>query len=412
MSASKLITRLCRQFSSASGNVFHENLPQQVAAFNSVGDRELKRRVDGWKKPYIPGLLNKQELEAFWEDGFVIKHNVLTKEELDDPIRDINQLVGKLAAELKEAGLIKNLHEDKHFYNRLTYIEKEFPDASVLLHKHGVLTPGMQKLWSNSKLMSAALQVVGPDISGHPVWNLRTKTPGQESSVVPWHQDNGYIHPNAWSTLQLTAWIPFIDANLVNGCMQVARGGHKSGKTARHNCCVGGTWYVELEEAEIEKSLGVNLKKDLVTCEMPMGSVLFLNNLIPHRSLPNTSDKIRWSMDLRWLKPQEPNGVWGLKESILMRDSKNPSKPIDWSKWATIDRQQLAKEDAKAGSFKGSSWHGMPHPTALEPTNVDPRFDTTITGPWLRLWPLVHHNKHTKAMGMEGADRPENWTKA
>lgn len=72
--------------------------------------------------------------------------------------------------------------------------------------------------------------------------------------------------------MQLTAWIPLLDANRENGCMQVReecsyinyrnsfvkviRGGHRLGKTATHTCCAGGTWYVDLDVKEMEKSLG------------------------------------------------------------------------------------------------------------------------------------------------------------
>lgn len=42
--------------------------------------------------------------------------------------------------------------------------------------------------------------------------------------------------------------------------------------------------------------------------QVPKGSVLFLNNLIPHRSLNNMSDHIRWSFDLRFQRPDEPVG--------------------------------------------------------------------------------------------------------
>ncbi len=52
---------------------------------------------------------------------------------------------------------------------------------------------------------------------------------------------------------------------------------------------------------------------DSVVCEVPKGSVLLLNNLIPHRSLANNSSNIRWSLDLRWQRPTEPNGFHGLK---------------------------------------------------------------------------------------------------
>ena len=61
---------------------------------------------------------------------------------------------------------------------------------------------------------------------GHPVWNLRTKTPNNEQVTVPWHQDNAYFDPSALYTLVPTAWIPLIDANVKNGCMQVSRYSH------------------------------------------------------------------------------------------------------------------------------------------------------------------------------------------
>ena len=55
------------------------------------------------------------------------------------------------------------------------------------------------------------------------MWNLRTKTPHNEQTTVPWHQDNAYLDLSGLYTLMPTAWIPLIDANTVNGCMQVRR---------------------------------------------------------------------------------------------------------------------------------------------------------------------------------------------
>ena len=55
----------------------------------------------------------------------------------------------------------------------------------------------------------------------------------------------------------------------------------------------------------------------------------------------------------------------------------DPNYVIDWSKFATTDRTKLQDE-------------AMGHATEDE-------FDTTIYGPWMRRWEIVHHNKHTKA---------------
>ena len=79
------------------------------------------------------------------------------------------------------------------------------------------------------------------------------------------------------------------------------RGGHRPGLTCKHNCCAGGTWYVELPEEEMASTLKIPVNENTVeTCEVPFGSVLFLNNLIPHKSTENYSQNIRWSLDLRW----------------------------------------------------------------------------------------------------------------
>ena len=38
-----------------------------------------------------------------------------------------------------------------------------------------------------------------------------------------------------------------------------------------------------MDEEDAAKELDVDMEKDVVTCEMEFGSVLFLNNIIPHR---------------------------------------------------------------------------------------------------------------------------------
>lgn len=37
------------------------------------------------------------------------------------------------------------------------------------------------------------------------------------------------------------------------------------------------------------------------------------------------SEQIRWSLDLRWQRPTEPNGFYGLKDCITMAKADDPS---------------------------------------------------------------------------------------
>ena len=36
----------------------------------------------------------------------------------------------------------------------------------------------------------------------------------------------------------------------------MVRGGHRTGKVAPHTCCFADTWYVDLDEKDMEETLG------------------------------------------------------------------------------------------------------------------------------------------------------------
>jgi len=336
-----------------------------------------------------PGQLTKEQVTQFFTEGYLVVENYFDTEKELDPVReDINQLVDDLANRLYKAGKIKDIHKDLGFFDRLIQLEKEFPGANILLHKHGHLPPSFRRLWSNERLLNLVEQLLGSsDIVGHPVWNLRTKTPKCEATTVPWHQDVAYLDKRSYNVLQPTAWIPLLDADEINGCMQVMAGGHRSGKVATHQCCHGGTWYVMLEEDEMQKSLGIDTKKDLRTCPIKYGSFLLINNLIPHRSLNNTSEVTRWSLDLRWQRADRPVAFYDLKNGVRMRSSTNPNMEINWEEFDSVCRH------AKSA-------------TALN--RVTDEFDTTISGLWMKKWEIVHMNRHTESL-MKSEDNPISW---
>ncbi len=85
--------------------------------------------------------------------------------------------------------------------------------------------------------------------------------------------------------------------------------------------------------------------------------------------------------------PNEPNGFYGLKDNILMAKSNDENFKPDWDKWSKINRTKL-QEAAVKESIKNE----IPE---LREKQEDDAFDTTISGPWMHNWPIVHHNRHT-----------------
>lgn len=375
-----------------------------VAAVPPKG--ELVPSVAAWRIEYKEGPLSREDLEQYWVHGFVVKKGLLTTAELEPVRASIAGLVDRIAQDLYAAGKIKDLCADMPFETRLIAIEKQFPHASVLLHKYGILPDAVANLWSGPTLLACAKQLIGEDIAGHPVWNLRTKTPGQEQAVVPWHQDTAYLDPVSVGVHQATAWVPLVPATRENGCMEVLRYGHRSGREVKHVCCVGGTWYVQIEGDEQLREIGIDPERDIALCECALGDVLFLNNLIPHRSLPNVSSIVRWSLDLRWQLPSAPNGFYGLKDSVLMAVAGDPEFKPDWKRWAGEDRQALQLQAALAEPHVADAIAraiALDAPTATgvlveaktdSDGGSDAKFDTVIAGPWMARWNIVHHNRH------------------
>ena len=54
----------------------------------------------------------------------------------------------------------------------------------------------------------------------------------------------------------MTVWVALVDATIENGCMEMMKGGHVSGKTATHTIGTStSTWYTEVSEKTMAQEL-------------------------------------------------------------------------------------------------------------------------------------------------------------
>ena len=306
--------------------------------------------------------LSRRQVERYFEDGFLIVENLFSRDELQAAMDDIAEIVEELARHLYAAGRIGELYDDRDFQTRLAAIEKESPGAALWVTHRGDLKPGLRRLWAHDKLLNIVARIIGPDIAGHPIWNNRSKTPRTALMTVPWHQDTAYLLPGAEKTEQPAGWIALTDVTTEKGALQVVRGGHKSGRLLRHHIhrriADAHSSFLYIEEEELPAG-------EVVTCEMPIGSVALLNQLVPHRSLENHSDEVRWSLDFRWQRPDQPSGQEGILDPIVMRRGDDPQFRPDWADW-------LAAYRKVHDGYRGKSTRD--------------EFDAAYDGYWLKRW--------------------------
>ena len=139
--------------------------------------------------------------------------------------------------------------------------------------------------------------LIGPEVLAHPQFNSRAKIPGHQAAVVPWHQDLGYLHPDAEETMMVNFWIPLVDAPMETGALQVIPGSHRW-SLIPHETIDG---YLGISEAALPPH-------EVVDCPLQVGGMLMIQHRTVHRSVPNTSERVRWSLDLRYSDPAQPTG--------------------------------------------------------------------------------------------------------
>lgn len=247
--------------------------------------------------------LSKEQLAQYLDEGYLVVEDLLDFQVLALLIGEFEAAIEAKARALHAAGRLSTLHEEAPFETRLAllYADAEEAAAQELWHvgqgKHHK-TDGMFAVWTCPALLDIVEQVIGPEILAHPQFNSRAKLPDHQQTVVPWHQDMGYLGREADDTFMVNFWIPLVDAPMETGAMQVIPGSHRW-PTLPHER-IG--FYDGLREETLPSY------ERVVDCPVRKGGVLMIQSRTVHRSVVNSTERVRWSLDLRYCDRRKPTG--------------------------------------------------------------------------------------------------------
>lgn len=254
--------------------------------------------------------VTKEHLNLYKEKGYVIIENGLTDDDLEPIIQDHNRIVDKIAHALYKQGKISNLYENESFDRRLACLANECAEVEGCPDIGETRQPNTFAFIRNQNLVDLIEAFVGPEITSNAVSHIRPKMP---STDVTFHQDAVFTTQEAKDILQVTVWIPLVEATEENGCIQV------------------------LPHVHQQRILYWSYDKDLppvepITLPMKKGDVLFMHKLTPHGSGPNNTNAVRWSLDLRYQKTGDPSPrpEW---PSLIARSHRDPSSETTYENW-------------------------------------------------------------------------------
>lgn len=276
-------------------------------------------------------MLTETQLQEFERSGVLLAKGVLTDADLQPVIDELSEWIDERALELFEKGQIKELHKDAPFDQRYGYLYGQSNDISNGMDIMQQRGRAMFEFLHNPNLLNAVQGLTGPEITCNPIQHVRAKPPtafdphtGPSFHVVPWHQDAGVMMEESEDSNVITCWMPIGDATIEMGCLQVIPGVHTEGY--RRHLKEGGT--------TIDPELMPDIEP--VTLECEKGDVIFMTKYTPHRSTPNTSDKCRWSLDLRYQTTGHHTGRTAHPDFVV-RSSSNPDSVMnDYDEWCRL----------------------------------------------------------------------------
>ena len=276
--------------------------------------------------------LNAAQLEQFRADGYLVVKGGLEDGDLDPVIREYDAYIDQRARELVAEGKISQLYENEPFDRRLALICREHNALYRELDIMFLRGKASFEFLRNERLLDIVEGLVGPEISCSPIQHIRPKLPagltpeGGDPHVAPWHQDAGVTWADADPYFILTVWLPLTEATVENGCLQIIPRTHGKGLMLHHTKPGVGTVIMDEEMPQ----------ETVLTLPMSKGDLLLMHKEIPHSSMANVSETIRWSMDLRYQPTGTPSGR-EVYPSFVSRSRANPQSVLtDHQEWCRL----------------------------------------------------------------------------
>lgn len=277
--------------------------------------------------------LTEEQKQAFGTEGVLVVEGVVPVADLEPLKAEYGAWIDCHARRLAATCRITDMHEDAPFETRLGLLYAQCPKIAHGMDVMEVRGPETFRLMRNGGLLDAVEGLVGPEIACSPIQHIRAKPPAASSSTdagfynVPWHQDAAVLTEDADASNIVTCWLALVDATVENGCMEVLPGAFRGGFLPH---TAGPTIVPEAVPDIAPRAVPVKA-----------GGVVFMHRHTPHRSTPNFSDHVRWSLDLRYQPTGQPTGRTA-HPAFVARSASHPDSVLTGhAAWDALWRDHL-----------------------------------------------------------------------
>jgi len=290
-------------------------------------------------------MLTEDQIGRFHEDGLIVVKDVLDRDILSAVRVEYEILLDRLC---KGWGIRGNSFEDKLTrayaagHDWFQPMDISLPGDRIHAETPMHFGPSVFDMITAPHLLDMVEDLIGPEITSNPIQHVRIKPPERalrkdeiraHVGGTDWHQDRAVALEEADDTRMVTVWLAITDATIENGCLQAV----PNETDLLPHCPQRQT---SIAKGFIDKTRAKPLP-------VKAGGAVVFHPMTPHASLPNVSDRIRWSFDLRFNVTGQPTGRAHFPDFVA-RSRANPETALrDWQEWKALweaARDRLAKE--------------------------------------------------------------------
>ncbi len=158
--------------------------------------------------------------------------------------------------------------------------------------------------------------------------------------------------PEADDTQQLTVWVAVTEASEENGCLVSVPGSHREGPKVH---CAN-------DQIASEPHVPARLLADRPEVALPLtrGGIILFHKMNIHRALPNRSDRLRWSLDLRYHPVGQATGRPAFP-GFVARSRADPASelrdPVAWANAWEKARERIVTGRYEGRIFEDTRWN-------------------------------------------------------
>jgi phytanoyl-CoA hydroxylase len=302
------------------------------------------------------------DLARYRRDGYLVLPSVVPPALLAPLLGRIDQEVDRLSRSALAAGTIPRTYAELPVERRLLAVSAAAPPPPR--HFDDLLFgPEICAILGYPGLTDVLAAILGPNVTYQGNGHLRAHLPGR-LDPLPWHQDAQFYGAGVEGMAEHMAqvWIPLVDAPAERGCLAVVPGSHRWGLQPE---AVAGAANVVQSSADRQRLI-YRTNAERVAGEpvrvLPMrrGDLLVFNSLLVHTATENSSDAVRWSVDLRFEATYETTALDDRARDgyrvmhrrlrgrgyvpLAVRDPRGAAE--DWEAW------QRRKDEVAAGRWR------------------------------------------------------------